>query len=829
MASMDVAAGDWPAWMQRQLLDAVQDHAILMLNPSGQVLSWNAGATRVMGYSAAEIIGQPFGTFFRQEDGDREAPEALLARALQDGQAELEGWCLRRDGASFWAHVALRVVRDAEGRHLGFAKVTRDLTPLREREAALRASEAQLRSIMQHSPIGMALVGLDGTFQRVNQACCALLGYDEAELLRLSFQQITHPVDLAADLQQLRALLDGRADSYQMEKRYRRKDGELIWGLLSVSLLRDTAGQPLHFISQIQDISGLKQSEAALHEERDRLHVTLCAITDGVISTDAEGRIRFMNPAAEAITGWTLEEARHRPIEVVFDIADAESGEALLNPVRVTLATRRPFDLKRQAVLIDRHGERIEVRDASAPIRAKEGGILGAVLVFQDVRAVRSMQKELEFSALHDALTGLPNRRKFEAALASAVDSAHVGGGEHTLCFLDLDRFKIINDTAGHAAGDALLRAVAQILSRMVRPTDMVARLGDDEFAILLFGCPVTKARRVLAPVIEAIGAMTFAWEERDYHITTSIGVASIGAVATSASVMKHADVACYTAKLAGRNRISVYDMEDEAGGAHHREIIMATEIRTALREERFRLHAQRIAAIGVERGRHYELLLRMVGKDGLLVSPGLFIPVAERYDMMAELDRWVLREVLQRRAPQLAAVPGLSLAVNISAHSLNDPQFLAFFLQLLQDSPLRPQALTLEITETALVSNLTSAGAMLDSIRQLGCRVALDDFGAGLSSFGYLRAFKVDTIKIDGSFIRNLPESVIDLTIVRSIHRIAHEIGAETVAEFVENGLILEQLREIGVDFAQGHAIAIPIDLDELIGELKALGGMLA
>jgi len=196
---------------------------------------------------------------------------------------------------------------------------------------------------------------------------------------------------------------------------------------------------------------------------------------------------------------------------------------------------------------------------------------------------------------------------------------------------------------------------------------------------------------------------------------------------------------------------------------------------------------------------------------------------------MMAELDRWVLREVLQRRAPQLAAVPGLSLAVNISAHSLNDPQFLAFFLQLLQDSPLRPQALTLEITETALVSNLTSAGAMLDSIRQLGCRVALDDFGAGLSSFGYLRAFKVDTIKIDGSFIRNLPESVIDLTIVRSIHRIAHEIGAETVAEFVENGLILEQLREIGVDFAQGHAIAIPIDLDELIGELKALGGMLA
>ncbi|WP_160936379.1 EAL domain-containing protein [Teichococcus coralli] len=828
MASMDVATGVQQGGAG-QPRDGAGDLAVFMLDPGGRVASWNAGAARLKGYGAAEIIGKPFAIFFGQEEVRQGKPEALLARALRDGHAEAEGRCLRRDGRSFRAHVTLSLIRDAEGRHVGFVEATRDLAPLREREEALRASEEQFRKTMLHSPIGMALVGLDGTFLRVNRACCALLGYGEAELLRLSFQEITHSSDLAGDLRQLEALLQGRTDSYQVEKRYRRRDGELIWGLLSVSLLRDAAGQPMHFISQIQDISRLKRSETALHEERDRLHVTLCAITDGVISTDAEGRICFMNPAAEAATGWMLEEARHRPIEAVFEIADTEAGEALLNPVRVTLATRRPFDLKRQAVLIDRQGERIEVRDSSAPIRAKDGGILGAVLVFQDVRAVRSIEKELEFSTLHDALTGLPNRRKFEAALASAVDSAHMGGGEHTLCFLDLDRFKIVNDSAGHAAGDALLRAVAQTLSRMVRPTDMVARLGDDEFAILLFGCPVTKVRRVLAPVIEAIAAMTFTWEERDYHITTSIGVASIGAVATSASVMKHADVACYAAKLAGRNRISVYDMEDEAGGAHHREIIMATEIRTALREERFRLHAQRIAAIGVERGRHYELLLRMVGKDGALVSPGLFIPVAERYDLMAELDRWVLREVLQRRAPQLAAVPGLSLAVNISAHSLNDPQFLPFFLQLLQDSPLRPQALTLEITETALVSNLTSAGAMLDSIRQLGCRVALDDFGAGLSSFGYLRAFKVDVIKIDGSFIRNLPESVIDLTIVRSIHRIAHEIGAETVAEFVENGLILERLREIGVDYAQGHAIAVPVDLDELIAELRALGGILA
>jgi len=683
---------------------------------------------------------------------------------------------------------------------------------------ALRASEAGFHSAMHHSPIGMALVGLDGAFLQINPAACALLGYTEAELLGRLSQDFSHPEDRAAELEQRLALLQGRAESCRLEKRYRRKDGAMVRALRVVSLLRDAAGRPQRFIAQIQDLGPLRQCEAALHEERERLHVTFQAITDGVISADAEGRIRFMNPAAEAITGWSLAEAVHRPVEAVFDIADAESGEALLNPLRAALATRRPFSLMRQVVLVDRQGQRVEVRDSSAPILAKDGTPLGAVLVFQDVRMVRSMQRKLEFSALHDALTGLPNRRKFEAALASAVDSARAGGGEHTLCFLDLDRFKIINDTAGHAAGDALLRAVAETLSRILRPTDMVARLGDDEFAVLLFGCPVTQARQVLAPVLEAIAALPFTWEGRNHPITTSIGVAAIGAVATPASVMKHADVACYAAKLAGRNRISVYDMEDEAGGAHHREIIMAAEIRAALGEGRFLLHAQRIVAIGPELGEHYELLLRMVGRDGALVAPALFIPVAERYDLMAELDRWVLREILERYAARLTAVPGLSLSINLSAHSLNDPGFLPFFLGLLERSPLPPQALVLEITETALVSNLASAATMLESIRRLGCRIALDDFGAGLSSFGYLRAFRVDTIKIDGSFIRDLPDSPIDQAIVRSIHRIARELGAATVAEFVESDRVLEQLRALGVDFAQGYGIARPVELESLL-----------
>ncbi|WP_131829764.1 EAL domain-containing protein, partial [Teichococcus deserti] len=442
------------------------------------------------------------------------------------------------------------------------------------------------------------------------------------------------------------------------------------------------------------------------------------------------------------------------------------------------------------------------------------------------VSSLRAMQRELEFSALHDALTGLPNRRKFEAVLVEAVDSARERGLEHALCFIDLDRFKIVNDTAGHAAGDALLRVVAGLLCRELKPNDLVARLGGDEFAIILFDRPAEAAMAELDRLLHAIAAVPFLWEGRAYPMTASMGVVAITAGSeTRNTVMKQADVACYAAKHAGRNRIIAYAQDAREGAARHREIIMAAELREALRENRFRLHAQRIAAIRPGGHAHHELLLRMVARDGSLVSPALFIPVAERYDLMAEIDRWVLAEVLQRRAPALAAVPDLALAINISANSLNDPGFLAFFLGLLEASALPPAALTLEITETALVSNIDQARGIIDRIRAQGCRVALDDFGAGLSSFGYLRAFRVDGLKIDGTFIRNLPDSPIDLAIVRSITRIAREIGAATVAEFVEDAAILDLLAGLGVDCAQGYAIDRPQELDALLPQWLAAG----
>lgn len=817
MTGTGQAGGDHEARALHLLLEAMPDQAVCMLDPEGRITGWNDGAARLKGYAAEEILRLPFQVFHPVEDIVAGLPGALLERALREGRAEAQGWRLRRDGSCFWGQDILLPLRDEAGRPTGFMLVTRDLTDTREREEALRASEERFRCAMQHAPVGMAVLELDGTFREVNPAACELLGRGAEALCGVALRQILHPDDLPASLRGMNALLRGTSEGLRLESRCLRPEGGAVWIRLSVSLARRADGSPQHFIAQFQDDNALGRSERP--GGGDRLGVTLCAIPDGVVTTDAAGGIDFMNPAAEAITGRRLEDVLGAPVELLFAPGGEEEGGALRRMVQGALAGSPCATERRLLTLSGQHGRRVEVQETTTPLVAADGAILGAVIVLQDVSSMRSMQKELEFSALHDALTGLPNRRKFETVLAGAVESAHAGEAEHALCFLDLDRFKIVNDTAGHAAGDALLRLVARTLCRAVRPTDMVARLGDDEFAIILFGCPVVQAKEILQPVLQAVASLPFLWEGRTYHVTASIGVAAVNAgPETHNAAMKHADIACDAAKHAGRNRISVYDLEEEAGGARHREIIMATEIRDALREGRFRLHAQRVEAMRPGPRQHYELLLRMVARDGTLVSPALFIPVAERYDLMAEIDRWVLKEALRHRAAELAAAGNLSVAVNISAMSLNDPCFLPFFLKLLEASPLRPEALTLEITETALISNLLAAGAILDNIRRLGCRIALDDFGAGLSSFGYLRAFRVDSIKIDGTFIRNLHGSPIDLAIVKSITRIAHEIGAETVAEFVEDRQVLERLREIGVDAAQGYAIAAPMELDALL-----------
>ncbi len=819
--------------------------------------------------------------------------------------------------------------------------------------SSLRGSEKRFRQAMEHSAIGMALVGMDGRWETVNRAMTELLGYSGEELRAITFQQLTHPDDLSDDLRQVALLVDGEIESYRMEKRYRHKSGEYRWALLAVSLVRDEdTGAPLHYIAQVEDIHarklaqeelerlsrriqlaveaggvgiwewdfasavitwdarmhalhgtdpgrGAPQSEQwiamlhaedvsrvsaemrqairgaapfdteyrirrpdgavrhvramamvsrgadgmahalvgtnwditeqrrlteALFEEKERLHITLRSIGDAVICTDASMHVTFMNPIAEQLTGWTMGSASGLPLERVFRLVDEASGDPIPSPVESCLRTLTPAYLQDGAVLQSLTGERHDVQDSAAPVLTAGGEVLGAVLVFQDITTARALQRELARSAMHDALTGLPNRTWFEKRLREACDAARLHGHRAALCFIDLDRFKIVNDTAGHGAGDVLLRELGYLIRNHVRPDDLLARLGGDEFALLLKDCTVDQAEQACEGVIDAIRGRRFPWEGRVYDVGASIGIAAIDLdVPPVSELMSRADVACYAAKAAGRSRVSVYRRDESDARRHHRELEVAAGIHSALEANRFRLFAQEIRALqpaGTGRGehRHIEILVRMVDESGDMILPGAFIPAAERYDLMGHVDRWVIHNVLHAYGERLRAVPGLSVSINLSANSLGEPFLLPFLHAELDASALPASRIRLEITETALINNMAAANRLVSEMKRAGCTVSLDDFGSGLSSFAYLKQFPVDFLKIDGSFIRQLADNAVDREIVSSINDIGHRLGVKTVAEWVEDERTLDALRAIGVDYAQGYAIGRPIPLEAFL-----------
>lgn len=663
------------------------------------------------------------------------------------------------------------------------------------------------------------ILDLSGNVTTWNKGAERNKQYTTEEIIGHPFSLFFTPEDAASGLPQ-RILETARAQGrYQGEGWRVRKDGSRFWASVVVSGIRDEQNQIVAFAKITRDLTERKRQEDELQFEKDRLQVTLHSIADGVICTDPSGHIVLMNPVAEELTGWIFLEAQGCPIEEVFHLLDSENQQ-IVNPIRPCLTHQRPFHLQENATLIARDGRVLEIQDSAAPVRTATGDILGTVLVFQDVTALRAAQREMEFRAAHDPLTALVNRRQFEIALEHGLQRSRQEGPEHTVCFLDLDRFKLVNDTAGHAAGDMLLRTVAQLLTSCVRESDVVARLGGDEFGIILNGCTVNQADKTLQNILERIEANEFHWEGQLFKVSASIGVTQATGDLDAETIMKEADVACYAAKNSGRNRVSIYLRGEGDGHARHQQLLIAADIRSAVRQNRLFLVLQPIVPLHGKSERHYEVLLRMRQPDGEILLPGRFIPAAERYDLMADLDRWVLAEILLRKADQLAAIEGLQLSVNLSANSVNDPKFPAFLVDLIQQSALPPNALTFEITETTLINNLVSARVLIDKLRSLGCRIALDDFGVGVSSFSYLRNFSVDYIKIDGSFIRNMQTNHVDYAIVSAINNIAQKIDALTVAEFVEDESTLEAVHDLGINFTQGYVHGEPQPLTMLLDQ---------
>ncbi|WP_375507036.1 EAL domain-containing protein [uncultured Nostoc sp.] len=600
-------------------------------------------------------------------------------------------------------------------------------------------------------------------------------------------------------------------------------DGCLHHWLVSKFPFTDPTGQ--RFVGGVAiDITQQKQLEQALFQEKELAQVTLQSIGDAVITTDAMGRIQYLNPVAEAIAGWSQAEVQGLPLFDVFRLVDEITRQPVPHPVEKALREGCIAKLVKNTVLVTRSGNDLPIDDSAAPIRARDGQIVGAVMVFQDVSHTRNLTHQLSWQASHDALTGLVNRREFENYLENALTIAKQYDQTHILCYLDLDNFKIVNDTCGHAAGDQLLRQVATLYQSEIRKTDILARLGGDEFGILLSQCPLDQAIRIANTLRDRVKAFRFVWQDKLFTIGVSIGIAIITADTTNiASVLIAADSACYAAKNNGRNRVHIYQTNDLNLARQQGEMQWVTRLTQALEENRFYLYYQSIVPTTPTPSskRHYEVLLRLWDETGNLILPGAFIPAAERYNLMHLIDRWVVRTLFAALEQHCCsscehcstenAYCGCIHAVNLSGASINDDEFIDFLREQFALHQIPPSRICFEITETVAIANLTKAVEFINDLRSLGCCFALDDFGSGMSSFAYLKNLPVDYLKIDGGFIKNIVDNPIDSVMVEAIHQIGQVMGIQTIAEFVENDAILEKVTTLGVSYAQGYGIAKP------------------
>jgi diguanylate cyclase (GGDEF)-like protein/PAS domain S-box-containing protein len=565
-----------------------------------------------------------------------------------------------------------------------------------------------------------------------------------------------------------------------------------------------------------------RKFEHALYAEKEQAEVTLHSVADGVITTDADGRIRYLNPVAERLTGWPLAEAAGHMLADVYRLADPKTRSAIAHPALSGQIDAALAGLAPDAVLAGRHGADYAVEDSIAPIHNRSGERTGVVLVFRDVTQARAMTRELSWQASHDPLTGLANRREFEILLARLIASAREQGREHVLLYLDLDQFKVVNDTCGHEAGDQLLKQLVALWLPLVRGSDTLARLGGDEFGVLLEACQPERAQQIADRLRTAAQEFRFVWNEKRFRIGVSIGMVVIDADSDGpAEALSMADAACYLAKEHGRNRIWIHRLDDAAVAQRQGEMGWVSRIAKAFDEERFRLYYQRIEPTGAPKPgfAYHELLLRMIDEQGEIIPPMAFLRAAERYDLMGSIDRWVVRQALQ----VIARFPGNAVfGVNLSSQSLGDDHFLEYVIQQLAMSRVCTGQVCFEITETAAIANWGHAQHFISALREQGCQFALDDFGSGMSSFSYLKNLPVQYIKIDGAFVRDMTSERLDQATVEAIGRVAQVLGVETIAEFVESEETLNALSRLGIDYAQGFAIHRPEPIEMLSAQVE-------
>ncbi|AND71012.1 hypothetical protein ATSB10_35580 [Dyella thiooxydans] len=693
----------------------------------------------------------------------------------------------------------------------------------RRMAASLEFSEARQKLAIAASRHGIWDIDVDRAAVHVSPGFMAALGYpgwpDQVPLARML--ELFHPVDRPLFARRV-SVDDSDDDGHECDYRLLSAHGEIRWIRLQGGAMRDEHGRRTRLAGAMRDITEQRLAEQQLFEQKARALVTLQSIREAVITTDAQGRVDYMNPSAEALLQTSGESVHGAPATSLCRFIDEASRQELDNPVALALAESHPVTLAARAALLLPDGSEIPADASSSLILGQDGSTRGAVLVLRDARQERASAAQITYQATHDPLTGLINRSEFEHRVGAALEQVRRTGVPHALMFLDLDQFKIVNDTCGHVAGDELLRQLSCLMPGSLRNGDTLARLGGDEFGVLLHDCTLRHAARVAEALREQVSRFRFYADGRAFSVGVSIGLVGIGTDFEDLSaIIRAADAACYLAKEKGRDRIQIYRATDTDLSRRRGMVQWTARVREALDQDLFCLYAQRIepAAPAIGAPLHFEVLLRMREPGGRLVPPSVFLPAAERYGLIQAVDRWVVRATF-RALRRIGMENVHTCAINLSGASLGDLRFAESILAMAAEQQVSPARICFEVTETAVISEIYKAQKFIGLLRARGFRFALDDFGSGMASFGYLKHLPLDYLKIDGAFVRQMRSDRADRAMVDSINQIGKIFGLRTIAEFVENDATRDLLREIGVDYVQGHGVARPMPLDELLGQ---------
>jgi diguanylate cyclase (GGDEF)-like protein/PAS domain S-box-containing protein len=689
------------------------------------------------------------------------------------------------------------------------AAVNRLLENLEQRGANLQGREQMFQRLVETVHDAVLIHGKQILF--ANNRFLALLGMPSPEVVGRPLHDFVGPEYVELVDNNLRRRLSGEpaAERYEVELKGAR--GEVTRVELSSTVI-DSAGEPALLLTALEMMPEAATSAAA---SRPRAMATLDAMGESVITVNADGRIDYINHSAEALLGQRLDQVLGKTFPDVASLVDEMDRHSLGDPVRMALTAGGRVTMGRRAVLVPAIGgaER-SVELSVSPLKTDGRETLGLVLVLHDTSELRGITRQMTYQASHDALTGLVNRREFERRLQEAMESAQTGDAAHALCYLDLDRFKVVNDTCGHTAGDNMLREVASIIKEAVRDSDTVGRIGGDEFALLLVGCPLEKARQIADDVVRSVSDHRFIWKDKIFNIGVSVGLVEIGRGGGAIEdLMNSADSACYVAKKQGG--VHVYSAREEATARHSGEIHWLQKLQGALRDNKFELYYQPIvhAQSGGKRGPAIEVFVRMESENGEPGAPPAdFIRAAERYRLMPFVDRWVVQAVLSALGRGGLKLPdGRSVAINIAGQTLGDAEFLEFVVDCFDHTGASPSDICFEVTESSVVANLDHARRFIAVLHGMGCEFALDDFGSGLSSFSTLKTLPMDYLKIDGSFIRNLAEDTVNQAMVAAMIELSRSLNFRIVAEQVEDQLSLDAVTRMGIDFVQGFIVGRP------------------